>query len=162
MGSSIGDLLNSIIQLIGEEEPVGEGVGGDEIPALFSGEMVPVDGSVSKINGLVNEYITVLGEVKGRWPMGLGYYLVSQLEVAMQDVGALEVAEVEGKNGKFVYVNAASVGLASKLSDFQGLAVTMTNFESSLAALTKDVSSEKLVSKKDAAIKVPAPEWQGN
>jgi len=162
--SSIGDLLNSIIQLIGEEEPVGEGegFGGDEIPALFSGEMVPVDGSVSKINGLVNEYITVLGEVKGRWPMGLGYYLVSQLEVAMQDVGALEVDEVEGKNGKFVYVNAASVGLASKLSDFQGLAVTMTNFESSLAALTKDVSSEKLVSKKDAAIKVPAPEWQGN
>jgi hypothetical protein len=162
--SSIGDLLNSIIALVGEDEPLGagEGFGMDEIPALFSGEMVPVDGSVSKINGLVNEYIDVLAGVKGRWPMGLGYYLISQLEMAMQDAGALEVDEVEGKNGKFVYVNAASVGLASKLPDFQSLAVTMTLFESSLASLTKTVSAAPIVSKKDAAIKVPAPEWQGN
>ena len=70
--------------------------------------------------------------------------------------------EPRTKSRPCVSAPAASVGLASKLPDFQSLAVTMTLFESSLAGLTKTVSAAPIVSKKDAAIKVPAPEWQGN
>merc|ERR1712188_363898 len=34
--------------------------------------------AVSKINGLVNEYIEVVNGVRMRWPMGLGKYLLFQ------------------------------------------------------------------------------------
>merc|ERR1712054_639860 len=48
----------------------GEGFGAESIPSVFSGKEVKVDGSVSKINGLVNEYVGIVGQVKDRWPMG--------------------------------------------------------------------------------------------
>merc|ERR1711959_803390 len=89
------------------------------------------------INGLVNEYIEEVGAVKERWPMGLGKYLIAKLEIAMQGAGALEVDKVEGKAGNWVFMNAHSVGLSSKLPDFQGLAVKMHQYEAALAELTK-------------------------
>merc|ERR1719238_1262694 len=83
---------------------------------------VQLDNSISKINGLVNEYIKTMGEVKERWPLGLGKYLLSKLEIAMQKTGALEVDKVAEKAGNYVFINAHAVGLSSKLSDFEGLA----------------------------------------
>merc|ERR1711998_632218 len=143
--SSIGDLLESLSQTAGEAEP----------PAA------EVDGSVSKVNGLVNEYLETLGEVKDRWPMGLGHYLLAKLEVSMQGAGALEVDKIAGKAGNFVFINAHSVGLSSKLPDFEGLAVNMRVYEETLAGLTGTVSNAKIAGKPDL-IKVPPPEWQGN
>jgi len=160
--SSVGDLLSSISDLadVDTSEGEGEGFGNGEMSLLFSTDTVKVDGSVSKINGLVNEYITVLGEVKSRWPMGLGYYLMGRTEIAMQDAGALEVDKIEGRNGQYVYINSAAVGLAGKLGAFQDIAVTMTTYESTLAKLTGSIPDEKKAGEKDIA--VPAPEWQGN
>merc|ERR1719482_1422672 len=125
--SSIGDLLETLAEDVGDApKPCsGMGFGADHIEAIFSGEEIPVTDSVSKVNGLVNEYISQLKQVKDRWPMGLGHYLLAKLERSMQGPGALEVDKISGKNGNFVFVNAHSVGLSSKLGAFERLAVSM-------------------------------------
>merc|ERR1712146_315405 len=108
---SIGDLLKSV------------GAGATKIPMIFSAKHITVKNPVTKINWLVDEYIKLLAEVQQRWPIGLGSYLLSKVEANMQKRGILEVDRVAGKAGNFVFVNAHSVGLSSKLSDFEGLAV---------------------------------------
>merc|ERR1712072_539647 len=101
--SSIGDLMQYVaVEDVKVQPEEGEGFGSPEIPLLFSGKEVKVDNSISKINGLVNEYIKTMGEVKERWPLGLGKYLLSKLEIAMQKTGALEVDKVAEKAGNYV------------------------------------------------------------
>merc|ERR1711868_105116 len=135
--ASIGDLLQTVaVENVKVAPAQGEGFGASELPLLFSGTEVKVDNSVSKINGLVNEYIKTMGQVKNRWPMGLGRYLLAKLEIAMQGTGALEVDKIEGKAGNFVFINGHAVGLSSRLSDFEELAVRMTTYEKTLASLT--------------------------
>merc|ERR1719163_2271487 len=157
--ASIGDLLQSVaVEDVKVQPEEGEGFGSPEIPLLFSGKEVKVDNSISKINGLVNEYIKTMGEVKERWPLGLGKYLLSKLEIAMQKTGALEVDKVAEKAGNYVFINAHAVGLSSKLSDFEGLAVAMSHYEKTLASLTGTLTTKKTAGK----VNVPPPEWEGN
>merc|ERR1711871_480032 len=160
--SSVGDLLNAIAAVSGTRtKPAqGPGFGGDSIPLVFSGKDVKVDNAVSKINGLVNEYIDEISQVKSRWRLGLGSYLIAKLEIAMGKAGALEVDKIEGKAGNYVFMNAHSVGLSSKLSDFEGLAVRMADYEAALSHLTSKLPNKKTAAKKET--KVPPPEWQGN
>merc|ERR1711987_8451 len=113
-------------------------------------------GAVSKINGLVNEYVKQIGAVKDRWPMGLGKYLIARLEIAMQSAGALEVDKVEGKSGNYVFMNAHSVGLSSKLSDFEGLAVRMAAYERTRASLAGKLPKSRTAGEEET--KVPPPE----
>merc|ERR1712070_714257 len=157
---SIGDLLQTIsgVSHVHTKPAEGEGFGASSIPNIFSGKEVKVDSSLSKINGLVNEYVNIMGQVKDRWPMGLGKYLLSKLETAMQGAGALEVDKVEDKSGNFVFINAHAVGLASKLSDFESLAARMTHYEHALAELTGKLTTKKTAGK----MTVGPPEWQGN
>jgi len=159
--SSVGDLLQTVAAASDVKTPMAEGMGfgGDSLPLIFSGKTVKVDNSISKINGLVDEYITTLAQVKSRWPLGLGKYLLAKLEIAMAKAGALEVDKIEGKSGNYVFVNAHAVGLSSKLSDFEGLAVRMANYESKLAGLTGHLSGKKTAG---SGPNVPPPEWQGN
>merc|ERR1711907_885509 len=162
--SSVGDLLSTLAETAGEAPPAateGEGFGAEVIPSVFSGKEVKVDGSVSKINGLVNEYVGIVGQVKDRWPMGLGKYLIGKLEIAMQNEGVLEVDKITGKAGNFVFMNAHSVGLSSKLPDFEGLAVSMRVYEQTLAGLTGTLSDKAHAGQK-AKVFVPPPEWPGN
>merc|ERR1711988_944625 len=157
--ASIGDLLQSVAVEGHKVAPTtGEGFGAAELPKLFSGKMVKVDNSISKINGLVNEYISTMGAVKDRWPLGLGKYLLSKLEIAMQKTGALEVDKIAEKAGNYVFINAHAVGLSSKLSDFEGLAVAMPNYEKTLASLTGTLTTKKTAGQ----MEVPPPEWEGN
>merc|ERR1712227_1159248 len=146
---SIGDMLQTA---------AGEGFGSNTIPLIFSGKNVKINGAISKINGLVNEYIKTIGQVRARWPMGLGKYLMAKLETAMQSTGALEVDKVADKAGNYVFVNGHAVGLSSKLSDFASLAVRMTAYEHTLARLTGKLSNAKHAGK----MMVKPPEWQGN
>merc|ERR1711918_111740 len=93
--SSLGDLLTTIASTanIPTVKAEGLGFGSDTIPAIFSNEKIDVlkknkdgkivEGKVSKINGLVNEYTGNTNAVRGRWPMGLGKYLLSKLEESM-------------------------------------------------------------------------------
>merc|ERR1711959_435917 len=121
--SSVGDLLATIAGLAGVKVPKAEGLGmgGDELPAIFSGEKVVVGRSITLINGLNNEYAQVLN----RWPMGLGKYLLDKVEMSMSDKGILQVDKVQGKAGNFVYINGRSVGHSNKLDAFEQLAARM-------------------------------------
>merc|ERR1711959_746782 len=158
--SSVGDLL----QTIGSLGPVmakpaeGLGMGGDVLPEIFSGKEIKVSNAVAAINGLVNEYMKECAQVRNRWPMGLGKYLLDKLEESMSGKGVLQVDKVEGKAGNFVYINGRSVGLSNKLSDFASLASRMTTYESVLAKLTAHITAPKIHSKFEAK----PPEWEGN
>merc|ERR1711988_759151 len=159
---SIGDLLKTVGSRVnvkvGKDE--GVGAGATKIPMVFSAKMVTVKNPVTKINWLVDEYIKLLSEVKQRWPIGLGKYLLSKVEANMQKRGILEVDRVAGKAGNFVFINAHSVGLSSKLSDFEGLAVRMTRYQTTLAKMTGKLSQKHKKMRKKVFVK--PPEWEGN
>jgi len=102
--------------------------------------------------------MSVLKQVRERYPMGLGNYLMAKLETSMQGTGALEVDKIAEKSGNYVFVNGHAVGLSSKLSDFATLAVHMTNYEKALAAITGKLTGHKKAGK----VMAKPPEWQGN
>merc|ERR1712196_188089 len=130
---------------------------------VFSGGVVKVDNSINKINGLVNEFVTVSNSCRQRWPMGLGKYLLLKLEASMSAKGVLQVDKVSGHSGNWVFVNGHAVGLSNKLNDFEGLAVRMDKYETGLAKLTAKLSGKvkKLVTKKKVQYAKP-PEWSGD
>merc|ERR1711907_42750 len=159
--SSIGDLLVTVGAL-GTVKPTaaeGPGMGGDKLQAIFSGKSFKVARPVASINGLVNEFTKSTNQVRNRWPMGLGKYLLDKLEISMGSKGVLQVDKVRGHHGNFVYMNGRSVGLSNKLSDFAALAVRMSTYESVLAKLTAKVSPPQ---KKNTDIVVKPPEYQGD
>merc|ERR1711881_314266 len=137
----------------------GLGFGAKKIPSIFSGKKIKVKGSVSKINGLVTEYMKVLSQVRNRFPVGLGNYLMAKLETSMQGTGALEVDKVQDRAGNYVFINGHAVGLSSKLRDFATLAVHMAHYEKALAQLTGKLAHHKAAGK---SIRVAPPQWQGN
>merc|ERR1711959_124152 len=108
--SSIGDLLQTLAQtsMTKAKPSQGEGFGLKKIRQPFSNKKVSIDNSVTKINGLVNEYMS-----------------------------ALEMDKVSGRAGNYVFINGRACGLSSRLSDFESLAVPMTLFEQTLAKLTE-------------------------
>jgi hypothetical protein len=160
--SSIGDLLETIAALgaVKPDKAQGLGLGGTKLSNIFSGDGMKVPGAVASINGLVNQFTSNCQQVRNRWPMGLGKYLLDKLESSMQDKGVLQVDKVEGKSGNFVFINGRSVGLSNKMSDFAGLAARMTTYESVLAKLTSKLSVGPKVQGK--RVEAPPPEWQGN
>merc|ERR1712146_812748 len=161
--SSIGDLLVSVGQMEAVHTPAEEGLGmgGDELPTIFSGEVVHVSGAVAAINGLVDEDTTACVDVRNRWPMGLGKYLLDKLEESMVDKGVLQVDKVEGKPGNYVFVNGRSVGLSNKLSDFSTLASSMSVYEQVLAKLTAKIQPPKGADQPSEVYAEP-PEYQGD
>merc|ERR1712054_545301 len=163
--SSLGDLLTNVAGLSKVEVTKAEGLSPtDHLPAIFTAKQIKVDAAVSKINGLVNEYVEVINGVRMRWPMGLGKYLLFKLERSMSKKGVLQVDKVEQKAGNWVYINGHAVGLSSKLKDFEGLAVRMAHYESTLAKLTAALSgkTEKLIAAQKKPYFVPAPEYEGD
>merc|ERR1712159_933720 len=160
--SSIGDLLQTVAALGAVKPPKAEGLGmgGKTIPTIFTAKKLKVPGAVAEINGLVNEYTTSCAQVRLRWQLGLGKYLLDKLEESMLDKGILQVDKVPGKAGNFVYINGRSVGLSNKLNDFAKLASRMSVYEAVLAKLTAKI----VVPKHKAAPKpffAKPPEWQG-
>merc|ERR1711977_579594 len=157
--SSVGDLLQTVAALGAVKPPKAEGLGmgGDEVPSIFTGKDIKVGRAVAAINGLVNEYSTSCAQVRARWPMGLGKYLLDKLEQSMLAKGVLQVDKVPGKAGNFVYMNGRSVGLSNKLNDFAKLASRMSVYESVLAKLTAKLS----VPHKPAKFFAKPPEWEG-
>merc|ERR1712146_788497 len=154
--SSIGDLLETIGALgaVKAKPAEGPGMGGDVLPAIFSGDEIKVSNAVMGINGLVNEYTKSCAQVRARWPMGLGKYLLDKAEESMTGAGVLQVDKVEGKSGNYVFINGRSVGLSNKMSDFSTLAARITTYESVLAKLTSKITAPT----KPAKFYAPAPE----
>merc|ERR1711964_197097 len=58
---------------------------------------------------------------------------------AMQNKGVLEVKSISGRSGKFVFINANSVGLSSEVAAFKKLAVRITKYSYALVQLTQKV-----------------------
>merc|ERR1712139_701038 len=162
--SSLGDLLVSIASLSAVKVPKAEGIGAGakEVPSIFSAGSVKVDDSVNKINGLANEYTGVASEVRARWSMGLGKYLLMKAEQSMLGKGVLQVDKLSDKTGNFVFVNGHAVGLSNKLNDFESLAVRMSDYEATLAKLTAALSAKAKPPPIVKPVYVPAPEWSGD
>jgi len=161
--SSLGDLLQSISSLaaIKNKKEEGLGAGGKGVPPIFAGKQVPTPGTMTKINALVNEYINVVTQVRRRWPMGLGKYLLMKTEESMQGKGVLQVDKLSDHAGNFVFVNGRAVGLSNRLNDFEKLAVRLNKYEAALAALTAKMAKKH--AKKGPKINyVKGPEWPGN
>jgi len=162
--SSLGDLLVSINQLSAVTVPMASGVGAGEasIPSIFSGASIAVDPKSSKINGLVDEYTGVTSQVRMRYPLGLGKYLLLKVEEAMLGKGVLMVDKVADKAGNFVFLNGHAVGLSNKLNDLEELAVRMADYEAALSKLTAKMSAKTSPSIQKPKLMVPPPEWPGN
>jgi hypothetical protein len=159
--SSLGDLLVNVAGLSSVKPKVGEGLSPSKtIPAPFSGSKIKIDNSVNKINGLVNEFVTVANGVRNRWNMGLGKYLLSKVVASMSGKGCLQVDKVDGKSGNWVFMNGHAVGLSNKLNDFEQLAVRMSHYESVLAKLTATLSGKHIKPHKQMSYVSP-PEWDG-
>merc|ERR1711998_658036 len=161
--SSLGDLLSTVASMSDVVAHKAEGLAPPSATpkAVFSGDDIKVEDSVSKINGLVNEFVEAANSCRMRWPMGLGKYLLLKLEASMSKKGALQVDKIEGHSGNWVFVNGHAVGLSNKLNDFEGLAVRMAHYEGTLAKLTAALTGK---AKKAAPHQVfaKAPEWEGD
>merc|ERR1712054_606730 len=160
--SSIGDMLHTISGL-SDVEPkpaAGLGFGSGHLLLPFSGKKIKIGTRPTKTNGLVDEYMSVMEQLKERWPMGLGKYLISKIELAMTKTGALEVDKIADRAGNFVFMNGHAVGLSSKLGAFEDLAVRMADYEDTLSKLTGKMA--KLTVDKQTKSYVAPPEWQGN
>merc|ERR1711907_624674 len=162
--SSLGDLLSTVAGLshVKAVKAEGVGAGGDTVPAIFTSKKIKVDSSVTKINGLCNEYSGVTNAVRARWPMGLGKYLLLKLEESMLGKGVLQVDKVSNHAGNFVFLNGRAVGLSNKLNDFESLAVRMGHYEATLAKLTASLAGRKHSPAGKKPFSVAPPEWPGN
>merc|ERR1719161_3142683 len=160
--SSLGDLLSTVsgLSAVKAVKAEGVGMGASTIPAIFTSKKIKVSNSVTKINGLVNEYTGVINAVRARWPMGLGKYLLLKLEESMLGKGVLQVDKVSNHAGNWVFLNGRAVGLSNKLNDFESLAVRMGHYEATLAKLTAELAGK--VAKHKKGFKVTPPEWPGN
>merc|ERR1712072_862176 len=67
--SSLGDLLSTVAGLshVKAVKAEGVGAGASKVPAIFTAKNIKVDNSVTKINGLCNEYTGVTNAVRARW-----------------------------------------------------------------------------------------------
>lgn len=160
---ALGDLLMTVASLDGVKTPVAEGIGfgGAEVPAIFGGGAHKVGHSLTKTNGLVNEWADVIGQVRQRWPYGLGHYLLTKTQFAMQKDGLLSVGKSGSKDGQYVFINSHAIGLSNRLEDFDNLASKQADYQKSLQHLTvKLPKHKKRVSTKK--IYAAAPEWEGN
>merc|ERR1711970_980902 len=162
--SSLGDLLSTVsgLSAVKAVKAEGVGMGASTIPAIFTSKKIKVSNSVTKINGLVNEYTGVINAVRARWPMGLGKYLLLKLEESMLGKGVLQVDKVSNHAGNWVFLNGRAVGLSNKLNDFESLAVRMGHYEATLAKLTAALAGKKHKPAGKKPYSVPAPEWPGN
>jgi len=166
--SSLGDLLSTMANKAHLEVPNAEGLGFGlpTIPGhIFNFKPTAVEPSLTKINGLVNEYTQTTNAVRKRWPMGLGKYLLAKLEDSMLKKGVLQVDKIHAHNGNYVFMNGHAVGLSNKLNDFETLAVRMAHYEATLAKLTAGLSGKIKVPVPSGGepkpIYVPPPEWKG-
>merc|ERR1712054_428352 len=74
IGKGKGKNLSSLDSFVA---PKAEGLAppGATLKSIFSGKDVKVKNTVTKVNGLVNEFVTTANSCRMRWPMGLGKYL---------------------------------------------------------------------------------------
>merc|ERR1712178_368532 len=136
----------------------GIGAGLGSIAPAFGGSPVKEHSSKTKTDGLVNEYTLLFTQVRMRWGMGLGKYLLAKLNEAMASKGVLTVGKKYDAEGQFVYVAGTKLGLSNKLSDLQTIAAPLVKYQAYLSKLTSKLPANV----QQVKFFVPPPEWQGN
>merc|ERR1711998_485748 len=158
--SSLGDLLQqiAIVSEIKTKPAMGLSAGGGDIPPAFGGDIVPDVKEITKVNGLCDEYYKVRSMVDGAWPYGLGKYLLAKVSASMAGAGVLSVGKKDGAAGQWVYINSEAVGLSSHMSEFEDIAIRITNYQDFLANLAASLPAIQVAK----PIEVPPPEWKGD
>jgi len=149
---SLGDLLTLVASLSSTRTKAAEGpaAGGSEIPPIFNGKPVKVSSSFTKANGLVNEWAKALAMVRSRWLYGIGHYLLTKVQFAMQKEGILTTGKVDDASGEHVFVNAHAIGLSNRLSTFDKLAAPSRKYQAALKKLTEKLPEAVSVPQKHA------------
>merc|ERR1719161_1837229 len=162
--SSLGEILiaTAAISSVKVPKTTGLGAGAGKIPSIFSAKYIKVPRTATAINGIVDEYSSVMSQVRSHWPMGLGRYLLMKFEESMLAKGVLQVDKISSKAGNFVFVNGRTVGLSNKLNDFETLAVRMVKYEAVLAKLTAKLAGKVHKFNKKKLMMVKPPQWGGN
>jgi len=158
--SSIGDFLKTVAFQSSVRTKAAEGVGAglSKLKPVFGGKLIPTVKELSKVNGLVNEYMQIFTQVRMRWRMGLGKYLLGKLAEAMQKKGILTVGKKSGASGQFVYVAGHALGLSSQVGSFTHLGARLVKYQGFLAHLSAKLPKTSIIKK----VMVPPPEWKGN
>lgn len=159
---SIGDFCLTIAKLakLRPRPAFGIGMGRKIVLPLFGSSSFKVAGTLKMVNGIVNEYMQVVTQVRNRWGMGIGKYLLKKLESSMQSKGCLVIARKGSKRKQKVYINARAVGLSNKLEDFRRLAVSIKSYEATLARLTALLTKRRV--KLPKLVRVAPPVWPGD
>merc|ERR1712054_620966 len=157
---SIGDFLQTVAIASKSKTDVAYGIGAGlgEVSPAFGGKPVKEHASKTKTDGLVNEYTLLFTQVRMRWGMGLGKYLLAKLNEAMASKGVLTVGKKFDAEGQFVYVAGTKLGLSNKLSDLQSIAAPLVKYQAYLSKLTSKLPANV----QQVKFFVPPPEWQGN
>jgi hypothetical protein len=158
--SSVGDFLQTVAfsAVIRTKAAEGVGAGAAKLNPAFGGGIIPAVKELSKVNGLVNEYMRILTAVRMRWRMGLGKYLLGRLAEAMQKKGILAVGKKSGASGQFVYVSGHALGLSSQVDSFSQLGSRLAAYQGFLAKLSAKLPKKSIMK----PMSIPPPEWQGN
>merc|ERR1712139_300772 len=158
--SSVGDFLQTVAfsAVIRTKAAEGVGAGATKLNPAFGGGIIPAVKELSKVNGLVNEYMRILTAVRMRWRMGLGKYLLGRLAEAMQKKGVLAVGKKGGASGQFVYVSGHALGLSSQVDSFTQLGSRLAAYQGFLAKLSAKLPKKSIMK----PMSIPPPEWQGN
>jgi len=158
--SAIGDFLYSVSEGSSIKTKPAEGVaaGAGALTATFSGDIVPEVSEINKVNGLVDEYMSIFTSCQMRWPYGLGKYLLAKLSHAMTKDGVLTVGAKEGKSGQWVYLSGKAIGLSSKMDYLASIGARVHHYQDALAKLSAKLPKKAVVK----PLTVPPPEWEGN
>jgi len=158
--ASVGDFLQTVAfsSTIRTKAAEGVGAGATKLNPAFGGSIIPVVKELSKVNGLVNEYMQIFTQVRMRWRMGLGKYLLGRLAESMQKKGILTVGKKSGASGQFVYVSGHALGLSSQVDSFTKLGARLASYQHFLAKLSAKLPKVSI----QKPMSVAPPEWQGN
>jgi hypothetical protein len=160
---SLGDLMMALHQRVKAhpKAAVGMGMGSKKLAPLLSGSHTVLRDTVGNINGVVNEYSIVMASLRGRWKMGIGHYVLDQLDQSMHKRGVLRVRRALGAADlpKKVTISPQAVGLEDQLEVLKTYAVNFDTFQSALRKSAHKVSSK---SKMALRFMAPPPQWQGN
>jgi len=158
--SSIGDFLQAVAVNSAVKTKPSQGLtaGSGTLEAAFGGELIHEVKDITKVNGLVDEYSKIFTTVNGRWPFGLGRYLLSKLSDSMAKGGILKIGAKSGSSGQYVHVDGKALGLSHKMGEFSNIGCRLVTYQSFLTKLTSKLPKTAVIS----PITVAPPEWQGN
>merc|ERR1711968_264285 len=84
----------------------------------------------------------VYAAVRARWPYGIGKYMLVKLADSMTKEGVLRVGSKSGSSGRWVMMNAKTLGLSD---EFDSIAVRITHYQDFLDKLSAVLPHKKII-----------------